>query len=387
MASLADLLAAFGDKAPTGFTELDFMKLRKGVAQLTLGEEPTLEQLRALAAIVRAQLPASQQGALDRIMTFAAGGQALAFVHFRRRIVALQLIQRLIWPELVEQKGTEFCGPTAFIINLCRNQAMSWSQLAVNLAESGRARLGQLQIAPGRGVRNRAPGDIANMTEADWILVASLRDTVSTDAAHLAGSYLFFKSFEEVGVAWDDLERWNIEAGFSCVVTLGALKRGDWISNFYSRPGASLPRLATVFKFAAGFAAPALRVKNMLQFASDACGNGWAVFFLVDDKLGRAMQTGKIADTLWLSDIQATRGVLGATSNPTLTQGQYTSMQTALTGEDVGGHVFLVLSLEIGGMYVSITALNRGELVTAELLPKDAFAASVRFVIAATDSA
>jgi hypothetical protein len=382
MATLHQVIVGFTAHAPTGLQEI-----RDALATVTFDQEPVLVDIQALGVTLRPLLPVSHRGALDRILVFAANEGQLSFSHFRRLTVALQLIQRLIWPEIVQQKSTEFCGPTAFVINFCRTQPLAWSDLAANLAERGTARVGSLDLAPGSGVRGRESTNIAHMAEADWILIASLRDTVSTDAAHLAGSWIFRKSFEEVGVAWESIRDWNIQAGFSSVVSLGNFNTSNWTADFYQRPGARFPRLAMKYKALHGICNPDQRAINMLLFASEACGNDWAVFFLVDDKLGRAINGAAMADAQWQQDIRASRGQLGAVADPQLTKGFYQGVNRTLAGADVGGHVFLLLSLEIGGMYVSLTGINRGKLVTADLLPKASFTQAVRGIIAASDSA
>jgi hypothetical protein len=141
------------------------------------------------------------------------------------------------------------------------------------------------------------------------------------------------------------------------------------------------------YRTAVAICAPEQRMLNGLQFAQDACEKDWTVFLLVDEKLSRAMDSGRLADELWLADRRAARGQLNAVANPAITKGQYEGVQRTLTGDDAGGHVILLLSLENGGFQVSLNAINRGKLVTVELLPTAAFMGAIRGVIAASDSA
>lgn len=382
MPTLHDVTAAFTLKAPTSLQQI-----RDALVKVRYEDDPSLVDVQALAGFVRAKVPASHQAAVDKIRAFAERVGQLAFANFRRLTVATQLILRLIWPETTEQKNTEFCGPTAFVINFCRMQPLAWADLAINLAERGTAHLGNLTLAPGSGVKNRQRTNIGSTAEADWIVIASLRDTVSSDAAHRVQSWIFRKSFEEVGISWESMEKWCIDAGFASVISMGGFNDTTFTSNFYTRPGLSLPRLAITFKATLGICTPDKRAVNMLQFAEKACGNDWAVFLFVDDKLGRAIDGSGLADAQWLSDQRAARGQLGAVADKAMTKGLYQGVARTLTGPDVGGHVFLLLDLEVGGMYVSLTGINRGKLVTPQLLPKAAFSGAVRGIVAATDSA
>jgi hypothetical protein len=381
MSSLSSVIASLNQPGPRSLAIIRGM-----LEKLRLQTEPNLSEMTQLVSAMEGFLSGEHRQALDAIGRFGTLQTPLAFRDFHRRLIAFQMIQRLLSPEIIDQRRTEFCGPTAFMINLCRQKPFAWAQLTISLAETGKARIGDLELKPGSGVRDRNPSNICQTAEADWIIIASLRDSVSWDLMHVANT-MCFKSFEDVGVSWENIEDWNKALGFTSVVTLGSFNEDRWIENFHVRAGALWPRLLLSHKVALNLADDRTRQLRMLEFAAQACEQNWAVFFLVDDKLGRAIQGTEIADAAWLNDRREARGQSETTANPAITKSLYQSAATTLNGADVGGHVFLLLSLELGGTYVSLVAINRGNMVSPQLLPKAAFIASVRGIIASTDAA
>jgi hypothetical protein len=302
-------------------------------------------------------------------------------------VVAVQMIQRLITPDMLNQRNTDFCGPTAFVINFCRQQPVAWAKVLIDLANKGKARIGTLDMEPSSGVKGRARNNIGSLAEADWIYLASLRDKLSNTLPALVQSGILRRSFEEIGISWEAMEEWNRAIGYTAVITFGTFLGDTFESRSWVRPGATQPRLAMVHTMAMTLASnDTERQTRMLQFAEAATKADWSVFLFVDDKIGRAIAASQMADASWATDQRAARGQLGAEANPLMTKGAYGGVKTVLEGANVGGHVFLLLSLEIGGMYVTITGINRGQVVTARLLPKASFSAAVYGVIASTDS-
>lgn len=362
-------------------------QLRHAISQIDVAQAPSAQDVAALVGFVRAHVNGGHDQALTVIAGFSAAQGQLSFRNFRRQSIAVELIQRLLTPDMVNQRNTEFCGPTAFAINLCRRQPRAWAEVIVNLASRGRAQLSGLTLKPCGSIRERAHHAIANLAEADWVLLASLRDTTSGSLASLFMTYVKGKPFEEIGVSWEALESWNKSAGYASVITLGRFYEDSFVARYYTRSGLPLPRLSLPYRTSLGMASDdSQRQREMLSFAARACEADWTVYFLVDDKLGRALQGSELADAQWREDIRASRGQLGSQASPGVTQGAYQSVRRALEGDDVGGHVFLLQHLEIGGMYVSMTAINRGKIATAELLPKDLFSQTVLGVVLATDT-
>lgn len=78
-------------------------------------------------------------------------------------------------PLLVNQNYTPFCGPTAIVYELIRKQPARYVSICQSLYETGQFRSRTQTVKPSEGlIRSKIR---SGMSAADWMLIATLRDT------------------------------------------------------------------------------------------------------------------------------------------------------------------------------------------------------------------
>ncbi len=98
-----------------------------------------------------------------------------AFSNIDRTDFALTLSERRISPGLINQSTASLCGPASLMhIVACDNPDL-YEQYATDLYETGKAKLGSLQVSPGEDCRAYNPS--GRIAAADWVALASLRDS------------------------------------------------------------------------------------------------------------------------------------------------------------------------------------------------------------------
>jgi hypothetical protein len=129
-----------------------------------------------------------------------------------RATLAAQLKTRLGSPNSVNQRQTPFCGPASFTRALIIDKPDAYAQAAIDLFKTGEATIGSLKIKPGSTVRESAPQNGTN--QADWIMLASIRDSENT---LLSAGGVFGGSLAGITVP-GTLAGWFTSAGFTTVV-------------------------------------------------------------------------------------------------------------------------------------------------------------------------
>ncbi|TWT11742.1 hypothetical protein [Reyranella sp. CPCC 100927] len=114
---------------------------------------------------------------------------------------------RLGNPNAVAQKSTPLCGPASFVRALIIDKPSAYVQAAIDLFNTGQATIGDLKIKPGEWVRTSQPE--GNTHQADWIMLASIRDS-----ANVTPAVAFNLGLGGVTPP-RDLEAWFTAAGFS----------------------------------------------------------------------------------------------------------------------------------------------------------------------------
>jgi len=102
----------------------------------------------------------------------AAGG---VFPHILRAEVAQGLDARIDLPTLVSQEQSSLCGPSALVVNLATHDPIAYVRYVVDLFERGEADIQRLHVTAGSDLRAYDPS--GKIQPADWIAVASLRDS------------------------------------------------------------------------------------------------------------------------------------------------------------------------------------------------------------------
>jgi hypothetical protein len=296
-------------------------------------------------------------------------GRPQGFPQLHAPTIACQALQRVFDPSSLAQKNTETCGPASFVIDMCRVRPAVYAHALVDLVLFGKTQIHDLPVAPRSSICNRALLGLP-VAQADWVMLASIRDSMS--GLNLDGFISLFKDIDQFGIAPGTLYEWLVRSGYGAVTLIGVETIGDALtSSFKRKVTGDVPAAAQQFAITPEGAA------RLAEYGSD---RGWSVFLFVDDKLSAALNSGTTNfEMRYMAGLEQRANVLSQ---------EATSQQKgrdALTGDTKGGHVMLVAELKIG-MYVSLTAFNRGKLVFHHTLPKAAFFSNVRCVIAASDA-
>ncbi len=108
------------------------------------------------------------------INTFANATGAGAFPNIRRADVVTGLNARVAQPWTQNQRTSSLCGPSAFLYCLLYDHTEIYVRYVIDLYNTGKAKIGSLDIKPSDKCRRYNPTSIAPV---DWIALASLRDS------------------------------------------------------------------------------------------------------------------------------------------------------------------------------------------------------------------
>jgi hypothetical protein len=135
--------------------------------------------------------------------------------HISRQKVAQQLRERVMNPLLINQGKAGLCPSAAVAYSLALVRPVDYVRAVIDLYERGRARIDKWDIEPCGDLRQyRLPvcgQDGCPPPEADWIIMASIRDS----------EYWFqdYHSVSDQGGAWgNDVARWLRKAGYTTVL-------------------------------------------------------------------------------------------------------------------------------------------------------------------------
>src|SRR5215467_3949498 len=176
---------------------------RRGVADFDRNVRP--------AAPNQAEIPMTTATATALINAFAAASGTGAWPSLNRATLAKQLNSKLATPDSVNQAQTPFCGAAAFVRALVISKPDDYAQAAIDLFNTGEAKIGSLSIKPGNTTRNSAPQKSTD--QADWLMLAGIRDSGNTllSAAGLLGG-------NAAGITLPGtLAEWFTSAGFTVI--------------------------------------------------------------------------------------------------------------------------------------------------------------------------
>jgi hypothetical protein len=134
-----------------------------------------------------------------------------AFPRFSdRKLIGLQLIERLEGAKMINASKTSLCGPAAFLQGISKRDPVAYVKYVIDLYENGNGRIGKLTVKPSVGFR--ADGGNGFTPEADIIAMGSLRDS-----ANYLMEYHFNSSIDETrgGSSPGDLVDWFKNAGYT----------------------------------------------------------------------------------------------------------------------------------------------------------------------------
>jgi hypothetical protein len=135
------------------------------------------------------------------------------FTKVKRKDVAEGLRIRVKDPDKISSEVVNLCGPAAMFTTLCRDNPVKYAKFACELFDTGHAWLGTLEVSPSVNLRVADPQFTAKLNAADWIVLASIRDSENT-----------LTDFSTVDAGFGGitlpgaLEDWYIAAGYSDVI-------------------------------------------------------------------------------------------------------------------------------------------------------------------------
>jgi hypothetical protein len=119
----------------------------------------------------------AQDDAKKLVDTFAASGAAPGWLGMNRATVAAGLKERIDDPDKIDQGSTSLCGPADFVRDIATDRPVEYAQAAIDLFKTGRGHIGRLQIKAGVFLRTHVVPATAGIHQADWIVLASIRDS------------------------------------------------------------------------------------------------------------------------------------------------------------------------------------------------------------------
>jgi hypothetical protein len=156
--------------------------------------------------------------AFDAIGAFSKRTYSGKFSHLSRAKIAEQLRARVINPSLIDQGEAGLCPAAAVVYSLARSKVVEYVQAVIDLYEKGKAQTHKWSIEPCSDLLAYKPPSTAGIPEADWIIMASIRDSENW--------FFDFQSETDNGGAWGhEVERWLKKAGYTDV-------KSDWNFSF-----------------------------------------------------------------------------------------------------------------------------------------------------------
>jgi hypothetical protein len=120
------------------------------------------------------------------ILAFANAnkGGNCAFDHMDRRVIALQLVTRVIDPMRIQQKNHPLCGPLVVVQTVAYRKPTEYVDYVTGLAEHREGFLGiyRVKIKKGSNLLKKTVNHLATqspMQEADYIAIGSLRESTA----------------------------------------------------------------------------------------------------------------------------------------------------------------------------------------------------------------
>jgi hypothetical protein len=169
---------------------------------------PTAAQTLAYAKVLGTKAGTSYTGG------FLHGAGVLPWTHFRREMIALQLIVRISHFYFINQKKHSVCGPVAWLQGVARDNPEGYAEFIIGLAENRKGKIGSLKVKvrKGSGILGKHAHAKA-MPEADYIGLVSLRDSENV----FAYRSLFTNRMLEGMSLSGDIVHWMKASGYTKV--------------------------------------------------------------------------------------------------------------------------------------------------------------------------
>ena len=157
-----------------------------------------------------APLSPSQLSALKVIDEFSKRTFTGSFINFHRATIASELVARVKDPILINQGQVGLCPSAAVVYSLAKSNPADYARAVTRLYEYGRATIGEWKLEPGSDLKTYKLPATAGIPEADWIIMASIRDSENW--------FFDYQSETDEGGAWGgEVAKWLKKAGYSDV--------------------------------------------------------------------------------------------------------------------------------------------------------------------------
>jgi hypothetical protein len=188
----------FPSDAPDGRVDVgkrSHRQLQRPVTEMVLPVEEDPQKVRAR----------------EMVQYFAARTTPGAFRHLSRQQIAQELLLRIDSPSLINQGQAGLCPSAAVVYSLAVSRLFDYVKAVINLYEHGRAIIGRWTLEPGDDLKNYRLPATAQIPSADWIIMASIRDSEN---------FIFdYQATTDRGGAWgDEVANWMRAAGYKTVL-------------------------------------------------------------------------------------------------------------------------------------------------------------------------
>jgi hypothetical protein len=117
----------------------------------------------------------SQASAIKLMNEFAAKNGPSKWSKVDRTAFARGVIERILDPNKVHQRGTPLCGPASLTRAIAKDSPVVYARAAIDLYQRGKAVIKTLEIEAGSELLKSAPQ--GKTDPADWVFLASIRDS------------------------------------------------------------------------------------------------------------------------------------------------------------------------------------------------------------------
>lgn len=137
----------------------------------------------------------------QRLERFADSDNAGVWPHLDKAKLLRQMRERLRNPFRVAQGKQPFCGPAAIVFELLRTQPLRYIEICQALFEQGKFRAARKTIEAPERLRH-SQGEIG-IAEADWMLLATLRDAENRLFQVDPNAPLFIQQLSGITKSWE----------------------------------------------------------------------------------------------------------------------------------------------------------------------------------------
>ena len=149
-----------------------------------------------------------------------------------REKVAYSLSQRAADPAKINQAHSGLCPSAAVVYTLARTRVIDYVRAVADLFDFGKAQIGNWIITPCDDLLNYKPPASAKIAQADWIIMASIRDSENW--------FIDYQAETDNGGAWgNEVADWLKKAGYTEVIK-------DW-NMVFNKTSDNLKKAADLF--------------------------------------------------------------------------------------------------------------------------------------------